>query len=60
MDHLETAKDVCAGALRNNARITAIIATDAAGSERSVHFEFTPEQSIAILQAVLTELKAGV
>ena len=58
MADLATAISVCEGALRNKARITALIATDAAESERSVHFEFSAEDSQSIFEVALSILQA--
>lgn len=57
MADTEIAIDVCEGAIRNNARITALVASDEAGGERSVHYEFSSEESRKILNAVLAVLK---
>ena len=57
MTERETAIDVCEGAIRNHARISGIVATDDAGSERSVHFKFSDVESQNIFAAVLAALK---
>lgn len=57
MAEREIAIDVCEGAIRNHARISGIVADDDAGSERSVHFKFSDEDSQKIFSAVLATLK---
>lgn len=57
MADLETAIDVCRGAIRNSARITGIIATDDAESERSVIFDFSADESLSILEAAFAALR---
>ena len=58
MTETENAIDVLQGAQRNKAYITAILATDAADSERSVHVKFTSEESAILFAAAVKALKA--
>ena len=58
MTDIEIAIDNCERSIINKAHISAIVAEDAAQSERSVRILFTPEESAKIFEVAQTALEA--
>lgn len=54
---LEHALTALRSGMTNNAMVTGIVATDASEAERSVHVEFTADESNSILSTALASLQ---